>query len=361
LTLAVASNRGGYGGLFWSATLACNADIVLLARLIMFVSEQQELGERVDCTVIVVTYNSARDIVGLLESLPASAAGLTLRTVVVDNGSTDATVQLVRSRPHVTCVESGANLGYAAGVNIGRAYAGECSALLVLNPDVVLEAGALREMFSGLDEPDVGIVVPTLQDADDQLYPSLRREPTLTRALGEGLLGDHVGWRPGWLSEIVRGEKHYEYRHSVDWATGAAMLVSAACDRSVGRWDEQFFLYSEEVDYAARARDAGFRVQYLPAARALHRGGGSGQSDMLIALLAVNRIRYVEKRGRGSAAYRAAVILHELLRSGDPGHRTALRAVLRRSTWPGLQEGLRTPLADPIAATAQQRLAEETR
>ena len=299
----------------------------------------------VDCAVVIVTYNSARDIVGLLESLPAAAAGLTLRTVVVDNGSTDATVDLVRAFPGVSCVETGTNLGYASGINVGREHAGDYAALLVLNPDTVLEPGALGEMFSALDDPRVGIVAPMLLDVGGRRYPSLRRDPSLARAIGDGLLGGRIGRRPGWLSEIVRDETPYRRRHFVDWATGAALLISASCDRAVGRWDERFFLYSEETDYGARARAAGFRVEYRPAARARHSGGGSGQSSALLALNAVNRIRYMEKRRRLPRAYRAAVILHELLRSADSGHRTALRVVLRRSSWPALVAGLQVQRA----------------
>src|SRR5580693_1481698 len=93
------------------------------------------LPGRVDCAVVIVTYNSAGDIARALDSLPAAAAGLTVRTVVVDNGSTDATVRLARARTDVSCVESGANLGYAGGINVGREHAGDYSALLVLNPD----------------------------------------------------------------------------------------------------------------------------------------------------------------------------------------------------------------------------------
>ena len=314
--------------------------------------------QAVDCAVVVVTYNSAPYVVGLLDSIPAAAAGLSWRTVVVDNGSADDTVKLLTGRPDVICIEAGGNLGYAAGINIGRESAGGYSALLVLNPDLTLEAGAIRDMFAALDEPAVGIVVPTLFDADARRLRSLRRDPTLLRAIGEGLLGDRAGWRPGWLSEIVRNQQAYRYRHPVDWATGAAMLVSAECDRIVGRWDERFFLYSEEVDYAARVRRAGFRIDYLPTARARHRGGGSGQSSALVALMAVNRIRYAEGRGRHTG-YRLAVVLHELLRSRDRGHRAALRAVVRRSTWPSLPSASRPPRtaadASPVGfATSDQ-------
>jgi GT2 family glycosyltransferase len=290
----------------------------------------------VDCAVIIVTYNSARDILGLLESLPAAAADVRLQVIVVDNGSADATVELVSRRPDVMCVEVGANLGYAAGINIGRERAGDCASILVLNPDLVLEPGAIREMLGALSDTSVGIVVPTLLDGDGHRCRSLRRRPTLARAIGDALFGHHFGRRPGWSSEIVWSETAYKHRHSVDWATGAAMLISAACDRRVGRWDERFFLYSEEVDYATRAHAAGFRVEYLPTARARHRGGGSGQSADLVALMAVNRVRYMEKHYPRARAYRAAVAFHELLRSGDAADRTALLAVIRRSRWPAL-------------------------
>ena len=134
--------------------------------------------------------------------------------------------------------------------------------------------------------------------------------------------------------------------------------MSASCDRAVGRWDQRFFLYSEETDDGARARAAGFRVEYLPAARARHRGGGSGQSNAQVALNAVNRVRYMEKRRQWPRAYRAAVVLHMLLRSSDSGHRTALRFVLRRSSWPTLGADLKRPSAVVSAVPGILQLPE---
>lgn len=301
-------------------------------------------AHRPDCAVIIVTYNSARDIATLLDSLSAAAAGLKIRTVVVDNGSTDKTLEVARSRPDVTCIEARANLGYAGAINLGRMRCGEYSAVLVLNPDVELQAGALREMFTALQDPTVGMVAPKLLNPQGRRLPSLRREPTLMRAIGDCLLGQRLAWRPGWLSEMVWHEKSYGYRHSIDWATGAALLISADCDRAVGCWDERFFLYSEETDYATRARHAGFRVEYMPSALVHHRGSGSGVSRSLTALQAVNRIRYAEKHCHWPRLYRVVVILHEALRSGRPGHRNALFAVLRRSTWEHLLQNLRTTI-----------------
>ena len=279
-----------------------------------------------------------------------------MRVIVVDNGSADDTVKRVRDHPEVVCVETGANLGYAGGINVGRQHAGQCRALAVLNPDLILEPGALREMFTALDDPTVGLVVPMLLDFEGHRYPSLRREPTLASAIGDALFGHHFGRRPGRLSEIVRAESAYGYRHPVDWAVGAVMLISAACDRVVGVWDERFFLYSEEVDYAARVRAAGFRVDYVPQARARHRRAGSGHSHALVALKAVNRIRYFEKHGKPASGMRAVVLLHELLRSAAASHRAALLTVLRPSAWEPLISSLKArsataPVSPPMKAS----------
>ena len=287
-----------------------------------------------DCSIIIVTYNSSRYIDGLLNSLSAAAGGLTLRTIVVDNGSADDTVARVRTHSGVICVETGANLGYSGGINVGRRHSGDCGSLAILNPDLLMEPGCLREMFDALDDPAVGVVVPKLLHFDGTLDLSLRREPTLLSELGDALFGHkHFRRRPSVMTDLVQNKGEYEYRHPVDWAHGAVMLISSACDRKVGAWDESFFLYMEEVDYAARVRGAGLQVLYTPQARARHLGGGSSQSTKLIALQAVSRIRYFEKRADKARMSRAAVCLNQLLRSVKPARRTALRTVTRRSTW----------------------------
>jgi GT2 family glycosyltransferase len=311
--------------------------------------------ESVDCAVVIVTYNSARDIAGLLDSLPAAAGGLALRVIVVDNGSVDDTVERVRAYPEVVCIATGANLGYAGGINVGRQHGGRYRTLAVLNPDLTLEPGAICEMVSAVEDPAVGLVVPMLLDSKGHCYPSLRREPTLATAIGDAVFGHHFKGRPAWLSDVIRDRREYEYRHPVDWAGGAALLISAACDRAIGVWDERFFLYLEEVDYAARSRAAGFGMEYVPQAQARHRGAGSGQSPALCALMAVNRVRYFEKHGKPARSMRAAVFLHELLRSSDPNHRAALRMVTRRSTWDPLISAMKagpTQTAPaPVSAT----------
>lgn len=309
-------------------------------------------GRYVDCAIIIVTYNSARYILNLLSCLSAAAAHLTLRVIVVDNGSKDDTVTLVRSNSDAICVETHANLGYAAGINVGRMHAGQCGSLVILNPDVVLEPGSILEMFKALDDPQVGVVVPTLLDFDGRLSLSLRREPTMMTEIGDAFFAYKFRFCPALLSDLVRDPREYDYRHSVDWATGAAMLISSSCDRVVGPWDESFFLYMEEVDYAARVRNAGLSVLYIPEARARHLGGGSSQSPRLVALMALSRVRYFEKHVDHPRVLRALVFLNQLLRSVKPARRTALWTVARRSSWgPLISELQGTHAATPDVST----------
>ena len=299
--------------------------------------------ERVDCAVIIVTYNSAGDLESLLNSIPAGAPDLRMRVVVVDNDSSDGTWEQIEQRPDVVGVQTGANLGYAGAINVGRLSAGPYDNLLILNPDLVLEAGAVSKLWEVLQHPGVGATVPKILDQEGALYPSLRREPSLLRALGDACLGSRGARRPGWLTEQVRNPSAYEWSHDVDWSTGAAILISGPCDATVGPWDAQrFFLYSEETDFAARARTAGYRIAYVPEARVRHRQGGSGGPPALTALMAVNRVRYYEKHHQrfAASAFRCIVILTELLRCRDPAHRTAVRSVLRRSRWSALPGGI---------------------
>lgn len=307
----------------------------------------------VDCTAIVVTYNSAADLPGLLDSMPAAAAGLRVRVLVVDNDSADDVQSTVDGRSGVTLIRAGANLGYAGGVNTGRRHLGPTRTVAVLNPDLRLAPGSLAALVSAAGRPGVGAAVPRFVGAAGTTFPSLRREPSVTRLLGDALLGAHWPGRPGWLSEMVWQPEQYDRPRSVDWATGAVLVLNAEADAAVGDWDERFFLYSEETDYCRRLRSAGWTVQYVPDARVFHDGGGSGTGPALTALNEVNRVRYFDKYHGPLAgtAFRAAATVGQLARVRRPGNRMALRALWSRRYRQGLP-GRPRPLGAGVPATA---------
>ena len=279
--------------------------------------------------VLIITHNSAEDIDCLLDSLVEVGDPL---TIVVDNASADETVSRLSQRRNVRCIEAGGNLGYAGGINKGMLHMPRDCDILLLNPDLTVMPGTIQHMRTALDaDPSLGIVVPKILNTDGGLFHSLRREPSLLRMLGDALFGALLRGRPGCLSETVWEERAYSKPHEVDWATGAAMLISARCVNALGDWDERFFLYSEETDYARRAREDGFRIKYVPDARVQHRGGGSGGSDELASLLALNRVRYVRKWRGGPYAslFHALAFLHEVVRIHQPEHRAGARALWR--------------------------------
>lgn len=297
----------------------------------------------VDCVVITVTYNSADSLEAMLDSLRLASGSLTTRCLVVDNASADGTVALAARREHLTVISSSRNLGYSGAINLGRTHAGPCSSVLVVNPDVTLEPGAIERLYEAATQPEVGMAVPMLLDANGDAYLTVRRDPSIAGALGDVLFGARLAGRPAWLSEPVRDLSTYGQSRDVAWASGAAILITATCDASVGDWDNsRFFLYAEETDYAIRARRAGYRVRYVADARARHDEGGSGRNAALFALQSVNRVRCYEKYHGplATALFRGTLAFGHLLRGFRSSERGALRAVLRRSEWRDLPGGV---------------------
>jgi N-acetylglucosaminyl-diphospho-decaprenol L-rhamnosyltransferase len=246
-----------------------------------------------DVAVVIVTYNSAHVVVPLLDSLPAALDGLEADVVVVDNGSTDATRDVVSERHDCRLVAS-SNGGYAAGINLGVRAAEPAPYILVLNPDVRVHPGAVMPLVDACRAPGVGIVAPRVYNEDGSLHLSLRRETTLLRSIGLSRTGLPL------LSEHVSAISEYDRPHGVDWALGAVLLVSRACHDALDGWDESYFLYSEETDFSLRARDAGFMTWYEPRASAVHIGAQSGESPRTHAIRSVNRVRLYRRR-HGSA------------------------------------------------------------
>lgn len=310
-----------------------------------------------------MAWNSSAVIEGLLGSLAAGLEGLDWQLIVADNDSADDTVATVEQwahrNPGTRCqvVHTGGNLGYAAGINAALAKADQYDAALVLNPDIRLHAGSVRLMYDLIDagpgdaptraasqpHPRTGIVVPRIVDQEGNLAHSLRREPTVLRALGEAALGARAG-RLAPLGELVLDEAAYAHPAVADWATGAIMLISKHCLDVCGPWDESFFLYSEETEFALRARDNGFLTRLAPQATATHIGGESRVSPELWMLVMSNKIRLYRRRHTlpASVAYWAAAVLREAPRAAL-GHERSRRAV----------KALLTPgsLAAPVPAS----------
>jgi GT2 family glycosyltransferase len=282
--------------------------------------------------IVIVTYNSASVLPGLLDSLPAGLEGIKkFETIVVDNDSADHSGDIAvahATQPRV--LRMGRNAGYAAAINAAAATVHANADLLILNPDIRLLPGAVSFLVDRLTDLSVGVAVPRILAEDGTTSLSLRREPSLITAWTDAILGGTFAARLG-IGEMVGDRAVYDRRGFVDWATGASLAVAARARGAVGDWDESFFLYSEEVDYLRRVRERGFLVAYVPQAKVIHAGREYLGNPSLSALMTANRIRYY-RRHHGplsTTIFRLSIVVGELMRSIlGPGHRAALRAAV---------------------------------
>ena len=261
-------------------------------------------GARVAC--VVVTY----DALPWIEQCLASVAGI--ETVVVDNGSSDGTVDVVRERfPQVRVIES-SNDGLAAGWNRGIAETG-CEHVLVLNADAWLVEDALSRLVAAADRhPRAAAVGPKLLNPDGSLQRSVRGFPTTWRLATEYLYLRKLAPRSRSLNAFYGAGFDHESERAVEWVMGACFLLRRSAYDEVGPFDERFFLFSEEVDWMRRATDRGWSVVFTPEARCVH-VSGAAHGGRLYRENVRGHLRYLSLHGRPGEAERARKMLRASL------------------------------------------------
>ena len=256
--------------------------------------------------VVVVCWNDKDKIASALDSVfalsevrddPAFA-----RVVVSDNGSADGSREFIRERygERVSIVENGANLGFAAACN--RAFSVTDSPyVFLLNPDAELKDRALAEIVRFMDaRPRCGIAGSRIYNRDGTIQESCGEFDTW---LGAYLRSSAWGEWPV-LRRFANGAElrawDYQGERRIDLVIGAALCLRRALFAEIGVFDEQFFLYHEEVDYAKRAAEAGWETWYVPSSQAVHEGMGSarGQYNVERRKQASRRKYWVKHHGR---------------------------------------------------------------
>ena len=222
-----------------------------------------------DATAVVVTYNALPWVEQCLDSVRGE------ETVVVDNGSSDGTVELVRDRfPLVRLLEQG-NRGLAAGWNTGIA-ATRSRWVLILNADAWLVEDALERLVeAGERHPRVAVVGPRLSNLDGSLQRSVRGFPSRWRLATEYLYLRKLAPGSDLLNGFYAGGFDHASEREAEVVMGACMLVRRTAIDEVGPLDESFFLFSEETDWCYRFHLAGWKTLFTPQARCVHVGGAS--------------------------------------------------------------------------------------
>jgi len=255
---------------------------------------------------VVVTYDALPWIEQCLESVAE------VDTVVVDNGSGDGTVDVVRERfPAVRVIES-ENRGLSAGWNTGiRATASEH--VLLLNADAWLLDGALSALVAAADRhPRAAAIGPRLENRDGTLQRSVRGYPTAWRLATEYLYLRKLAPRSRPLNAFYGAGFDHAREREVEWLMGACLLVRRAVFDEVGPFDERYFLFSEEVDWMRRAADRGWSVVFTPDARCVHVGGAAHGGRHFRENVG-GHLRYLSLHGRPGEAERARRLLRASL------------------------------------------------
>lgn len=232
-------------------------------------------------SVIIVTYQSREDIGACLESIPREACGSRIEVIVVDNGSGDGTLSLIQQAyPHVIAISSGSNLGFSKANNLGYGLT-HGQYILFLNPDTIVTQAALEHCLKRLrTEQDIGIISPKLVLCDGGMDLACRRSvPTvwdgLTRASGLARMFPKSRLCAGYNLTYLPEDGTY----TVGAVNGAFMMISRRVLTRIGLFDEQFFMYGDDLDLCLRCSLEGFKVVYDGRHSIIHLKGRSSSKE----------------------------------------------------------------------------------
>lgn len=259
-------------------------------------------------SVVVVTWNSGGEIEPCLDSIRCSC---TSEIIVVDNGSTDDTVDRLKRFPRVRVERNCKNEGYARANNQGLAVA-QGEHVLLLNPDTRVIGDAIDVMVSCLDgNEDIAAVAPQLLSLDGSVQDSIRSLPSVGAVFWE-LLGLAAlfpksrrfgGWRL----------RCFDYARSgfVEQPMASCLMLRASILKELGGMDERFPVFYNDVDLSRRMHDSGMRTYYVPAARVFHQRGASTGKVKPRMIWEAHRslFRYLAKHDRSGLFWLKATLL----------------------------------------------------
>ncbi|MCL5773605.1 MAG: glycosyltransferase family 2 protein [Firmicutes bacterium] len=257
-----------------------------------------------DLSVIIATYNTRDLTLKCLESVFKEISGLEFEIFVVDNNSSDKTSEEIRKRfPAVKIIENEENLGFARACNQAIRVS-EGKHVLLLNSDTVVLDEAPGKMINYLkNRPEVGALGPALLDKNSNIQKSCAKKMTLLSTFRESWLGKMAFD----YDKAKSNEPSY-----VDILSGACLMVPQETIDKVGLLDENYFMYSEDVDWSYRIAEAGYKLVYFPSAKVIHLGSGSTGTDKerYNKVLLRNRVAVFKKYNNFITGFLGALILY---------------------------------------------------
>jgi len=229
-----------------------------------------------DLSIVIVSWNTKKYVEECLTSLQTIDGNISAQIIVVDNASADGTPDMIRAQfPNVKLIETGANLGFAKGNNVGiREATGKY--ICLINSDVNVPSDCLKKMHDYMEQqPTIGLLGPGMLRTDGKVHRSGMRFPTLWNLLLRALFLDSLFKPTGMFGGFLMKDFHFDQVRDMDVLNGWLWMARREALREVGPLDERFFMYAEDVDWCQRFNMADWRVVFYPEAKAVHYGGAS--------------------------------------------------------------------------------------
>ena len=311
---------------------------------------------RCDLSVVIISWNVRELLRRCLDSIQEGlkgekGKGLLVETIVFDNGSADGSADMVREYlPWVHLMESEVNLGFTKGNNLAIGQS-EGRYILLLNPDTEVVGDAFGTMVAYMEShPRVGALGPRLLNPDGTTQSSRRRFPTLATAFLESTVLQPWFQGSKLLKRYYLLDRPDDEIQPVDWVVGAALLIRRQALHQVGPLDEEFFMYSEELDWCYRLKAQGWEVVYLPTAQVVHQEGRSSEQVLPARHIHFQRSkvlffkRYYGWRGEVLRWFILSTYLYLFVLEGLKwlvGHKRPLRRERVAAYWRVLRSGLK--------------------
>lgn len=260
----------------------------------MIDKKKKILEANIDVSIVIVTYNCRDKTLNCIKSIYKEVKRINFEVIIVDNNSKDDTVEFFKEAfANLKIIENKKNIGFAAAVNQGI-FKSTGKYILLLNPDTEVVSDCVKIMFDFLEaDKKVGITAGKLLWPDGRTQILFMQFPTLKAQLIEALYLHILFSKSRIISAHYLTNWNYNTKREVDVVSGACMMVRKEIMEKIGYFDEDFFIYAEDVDFCYRVRKNGWKIFYLPDARVIHYHGQSTKLHEEIMLAQAYKSRKV--------------------------------------------------------------------
>ncbi len=251
-------------------------------------------------SIIIVNWNTLKLLDNCLNSITFSQTSFSTETIVVDNASTDGSVEIVKTKyPWIKLIKNKENVGFARANNQGfKESSGRH--VMFLNSDTIVKPHAIDRVIEFMDScPGADIAGPKLLNEDGSLQISAFKLPTLFNSIGDLIFGF---FNSPLSSRFTSKYGRYDREIQVGWVSGACLVAKREAIEKIGGWDETFFMYSEDVVMGIKAKQYGLKTFFFPGAEVIHlRNKSSNIPQKRIMQIYESRIKLRREYFNGSS------------------------------------------------------------